>query len=58
MEFWPIIREFGPWSIGWGVAVYLGIFILKRYDSDIDSKIKLALALQSLAETIKGRSHD
>ena len=57
MELWPIIREFGPWSIGWIIAAYLGNFILKRYDADIDAKTKLALALQSLAEAIKGRAN-
>ena len=55
MEFAELLKVYGPMGIGWIIAGYLGQFILKRYDADIDAKTKLALALQSLAESIKGR---
>lgn len=58
MEFSELLKVYGPMGIGWIIAGYLGQFILKRYDADIDAKTKLALALQSLAESIKGRRDD
>tara|TARA_R110000868_G_scaffold201296_2_gene448881 strand:+ start:86 stop:256 length:171 start_codon:yes stop_codon:yes gene_type:complete len=53
MEYAEILKLYGPMGIGWIIAAYLGQFILKRYDADIDAKTKLALALQSLAESVK-----
>ena len=58
MEFAELLKVYGPMGIGWVIAGYLGQFILKRYDADIDAKTKLALALQSLAESIKGAKRD
>ena len=55
MEFAELLKVYGPMAIGWVIAGYLGQFILKRYDADIDAKTKLAVALQSLADSIKGR---
>ena len=57
MEIADILKIYGPMAIGWIIAGYLGQFILKRYDADIDAKTKLALALQSLADAIKGRAN-
>lgn len=56
MELAEFLKIYGPMGIGWIIAAYLGSFILKRYDADIDAKTKLALALQSLAEAIKERN--
>jgi len=55
MEYVEILKLYGPMAIGWIIAAYLGQFILKRYDADIEAKTKLALALQSLADSVKGR---
>jgi len=52
MEWAEFLKLYGPMGIGWIVAAYLGLFILRRYDRDIDSKTQLALALQKLAEKI------
>ena len=57
MEIAEILKIYGPMAIGWIIAAYLGMFILKRYDADIDAKTKLALALQTLADSIKGKSN-
>ena len=57
MEYAEILKLYGPLALGWVIAAYLGKFILQRYDADIEAKTKLALALQSLAETVKGRSN-
>ena len=53
MEFAELIKVYGPLAIGWVIAGYLGQFILKRYDADIEARTKLALALQALAESVK-----
>jgi len=58
VEFAELLKVYCPMAIGWVIAGYLGQFILKRYDADIDAKTKLALALQSLADSIKGRRDD
>lgn len=57
MEAADILKLYGPMAIGWIIAGYLGQFILKRYDADIDAKTKLAVALQQLADAIKGRAN-
>lgn len=57
MEYAEILKVYGPMAIGWIIAAYLGKFILQRYDADIEAKTKLALALQALAESVKGRSN-
>tara|TARA_R110000868_G_scaffold309916_1_gene571157 strand:- start:362 stop:532 length:171 start_codon:yes stop_codon:yes gene_type:complete len=53
MEYGELLKLYGPLSLGWIVAAYLGKFILDRYDRDIEAKTALSLALQKLAEEIK-----
>jgi len=53
VEYAEFFKLYGPLSLGWIVAAYLGRFIINRYDADIQSKIELAKALQGLADTIK-----
>ena len=53
MEYTEILKIYGPLSLGWIVAAYLGKFILDRYERDIEAKTALALALQNLAVSIK-----
>ena len=57
MDPTDLLRNYGPLALGWVVAAYLGQFILKRYDADIDAKTKLALALQALADRVKGKDN-
>ena len=57
METAELLKVYGPLALGWVVAAYLGQFILKRYDADIDAKTKLALALQALADRVKGKDN-
>lgn len=58
MEFAELLKIYGPLGIGWILAAYLGKFILNRYDADLESKTKLALALQQLTEVIKAKRDD
>lgn len=55
MEIAEFLKIYGPMGIGWVIAAYLGNFVLKRYDADIEAKTQLALALQKLSERIGGR---
>ena len=53
-----VLKLYGPWAIWVPVALYLGKFILDRYDVDIKSKVDLAAALNSLAKTIEDHFSD
>jgi len=55
MELAEILKVYGPLGLGWIVALYLGRFILARYDKDLETKLTLAQALQDLTEHIRGR---
>ncbi len=54
MEWTDWIKIYGPLGLGWPIAIYLGKFILDRYTSDIDARIKLALALDKLTDAVGG----
>ena len=51
--FIELAKLWGPLSIGWLVAGYLIHFIMQRYDRDIESRAKLASALEALSATIR-----
>ena len=53
MDFTDILKIYGPMAIGWIVAGYLIKFIMDRYDRDIESRAKLAAALEALSNNIK-----
>lgn len=53
MEIAEILKLYGPLGIGWGVAGYLIKFIMDRYDRDIESRSRLAAALEALTTAIK-----
>ncbi len=55
MDFTDILKIYGPLAIGWVLAGYLMKFIMDRYDKDIDAKVKLSTALDSLTSVIKER---
>lgn len=52
MEFVELAKLWGPLSIGWLVAGYLIKFIMDRYDKDIESRAKLASALEALTKAV------
>lgn len=56
MDFTDILKIYGPMAIGWIVAGYLIKFIMDRYDKDIDSRAKLASALEQLSNAVKDSS--
>ena len=52
MEWTDFLKVYGPLAIGWILAGYLGKFVLDRYQADIDSRVKLATALDGLTKII------
>lgn len=50
-----LLKIYGPLALGWLVAAYLLKFVLDRYQADIDSRVKLATALDSLTKVIEGK---
>jgi len=48
-----LVKLWGPLSLGWVAASYMGKFIMDRYDRDIESRSKLASALQELTVAIR-----
>ena len=55
MELGELLKVAGPMAIGWVVAGYLMKFILDRYTSDIDARVKLAAALDKLTAFIESK---
>ena len=53
-----ILKLYGPWAIWVPVSLYLGKFILDRYDAGINSQVELAKALNSLAKIIEDHFSD
>ena len=56
MEWGELVKVYGPLALGWVGFIYVGKFVLDRYDKDIEAKVKLATALESLAKVIDGNS--
>lgn len=55
MDFSEILKIYGPMAIGWVVAGYMIKFVMDRYDRDIESRSKLASALEGLTNAVKER---
>jgi len=53
MELLELVKVYGPLALGWVVAAYLLKFILDRYQTDIDARVKLATALDGLTRVIE-----
>lgn len=52
IETLDIVKVYGPLALGWVAAIYLLKFILDRYNTDIESRVKLATALDGLTRVI------
>jgi hypothetical protein len=53
MEWAEILRTFGPQAIPWIALAYVGKWLMGRMDADLDTRVKLALALEGLTNAIK-----
>lgn len=56
MDWLELVKLWGPLSLGWVAAAYMGKFIFDRYDRDIDAKVKLATALDNLSDLIERKN--
>lgn len=48
-----LLKSYGPQAIPWIALAYLAKWHLDRLDRDLDARIKLATALESLTQVIK-----
>ena len=55
MEWTEILKLYGPQAIPWLALAYFGKWIMGRMDSDLEARIKLAVALEGLTTAIKER---
>ena len=55
MEFSEILRTFGPQAIPWIALAYVGKWLMGRMDTDLETRVKLAIALEGLTTAIKER---
>jgi len=53
MEWTEILKLYGPQAIPWLALAYVGKWLLGRMDSDLETRVKLALALEGLTTAIK-----
>ncbi len=53
MEWAEILKMYGPQAIPWLALAYVGKWLMGRMDSDVESRVKLAVALESLSTNIK-----
>lgn len=53
MDFIDVLKVYGPLGFGWLGFIYVGKFILDRYDKDVDAKVRLATALDALTSIIE-----
>jgi hypothetical protein len=49
-----LVKIYGPLSLGWVAAFYMLKFVLDRYAADIDARVKMANAIDSLTRIIEG----
>lgn len=56
MEFADIVKVYGPLALFVPLFVYLLKFVLTNYKADIESRMKLAEALNHLSEKIQERA--
>ena len=54
MELGDLLKVYGPLGMGWVGFAYLMKFILDRYNSDIEARLKLAAALDKLTDRVTG----
>ena len=53
MEYMDIIKTFGPQAIPWLALAYVGKWLMGRMDSDLETRVKLAVALEGLTTAVK-----
>ena len=55
MEFADILKLYGPQAIPWIALAYVGKWLMGRMDADLETRVKLAVALEGLTTAIRDR---
>ena len=55
MEWTEILKLYGPQAIPWLALGYVGKWLMGRMDADLETRVKLAVALEGLTNAIKER---
>ena len=53
MEWTEILKLYGPQAIPWIALAYVGKWLMTRMDNDLETRVKLAVALEGLTTAIK-----
>ena len=53
MDWAEILRLYGPQAIPWLALAYVGKWLMARMDNDLETRVKMAVALESLTTAIK-----
>ena len=51
--WFDLLKIWGPLAFGWIIAYLLIRFIMDQYKADIESRVKLATALESLTKIVE-----
>ena len=55
MEWTEILKLYGPQAIPWLALAYVGKWLMGRMDNDLETRVKLAVALEGLTTAVKER---
>ena len=55
MEVMEILKVFGPQAIPWIALAWVGKWLMGRMDNDLETRVKLAVALEGLTTAVKER---
>ena len=55
MEWTEILKLYGPQAIPWIALAYVGKWLMGRMDNDLETRVKLAVALEGLTAAVKDR---
>ena len=58
MDLLDFMKVYGPLGMGWILAGYLLKVLLGERQADIESRVKLAVALETLTNLVKANAHD
>ena len=55
MEWAEVLKLYGPQAIPWLALAYVGKWFMGRMDNDLETRVKLAVALEGLTNAVKER---
>ena len=55
MDIMELLKAFGPQAIPWIALAWVGKWLMGRMDADLETRVKLAVALEGLTNAIKER---